>query len=337
MKLAVFLDVDKTLTEDYIQRYYAEELGCKPQYEKLEDDLKHERITSAEFGKGIIALFASKNLTEARAKQIAPKVVLRDWAKPLLRTKIDKYLVSSGPSYYIDEMIKEYGIPQDRVLRSYYGFGDDGVIESCEAVNAQQKQDFAVDQAAKYDITIGIGDDATADGPFVGACTISMLTEPNQGYMHVANFNSVTVLIDKLLKASKDAESLPVDKLKNLTLLQAIKVFSVGLWATFCGVLSAAFAIGAAMARLYTGIVSLRDEDRCFVGGEAMNINLPTVASVVMAIVMSVQLILSVWDRVSRAPKTGWGHLDLVKQHMLSLLDRVKRRLSSSGFLPFLP
>src|SRR5262245_36485965 len=129
MKLAVFLDVDKTLTEDYIQSYYAKELGCKPQYEKLEDDLHQERITSDEFGKGIIALFASKKLTQAQAKKLASKVVLRNWTKPLLSRKIDIYLVSSGPSYYIDELIKDYGIPQNRVLRSYYGFGDNGVIE----------------------------------------------------------------------------------------------------------------------------------------------------------------------------------------------------------------
>lgn len=250
MKLAVFLDVDKTLTENYIQSYYAEELQCKPQYENLEEDLKHGRITSAEFGKGIIALFASKKLTVAEAKRIAGKVVLRDWAKPILRRKIDVYLASSGPSYYIDEMIKEYGIPQDRVLRSHYGFGDDGVIESCESVNAQQKQDFVVDRAAKYDITIGIGDDATADGPFVGACTISMLTEPNDGYMHVANFNSVTVLIDKLLKVSHDFESFTLDKLRGMTPSQAIKVFSFGAWTTLGGVLSGAFVLGATMARL---------------------------------------------------------------------------------------
>jgi hypothetical protein len=101
----------------------------------------------------------------------------------------------------------------------------------------------------RYDVTIGVGDDPVGDGPFVGACTIPMLLEPHAGFLHIANFNSVTLLIDKLLKAGVGIESLSVDKLKGMTLSQSYKAFSLGVWATFLSALLGAGAIGAAIAR----------------------------------------------------------------------------------------
>jgi phosphoserine phosphatase len=251
MKIAIFLDVDKTLTKDYIQSYYAEELDCKPDYEKLEDDLKHGRINVTVFGHRIIALFASKGLTKSRAKEISTCVELRDWAKELLRKKIDIYLVSSGPSYYIDEMIGDYEIPKQRVLRSHYTFAENGIISGCEAVSPQRKQNFVMDNLSRYDVSIGVGDDANADGPFVGACTIPLLLEPYAGFLHVDNFSSISLLVDKLMKVSESVDSLTVDKLKGMTISQSRKAFSLGVWALFWGILLGSFAIGAAAARYF--------------------------------------------------------------------------------------
>jgi 2-hydroxy-3-keto-5-methylthiopentenyl-1-phosphate phosphatase len=205
LKLAVFLDVDLTLTEDYIQSYYAKDLGCYPQYQKLEDDLRDQKITSEIFGKELIKLFASKGFTLEKAKQVYYDVGLYPFAKKVLRmTTVDRYLVSTGPNYFIEELSKQYGIPRDRVLCSEYRFnGKTGIIQHCYAVNSAGKQKFVMEKSIGYDITIGIGDSDISDGGFVNVCTIPMLTRTHQGFIQCENFNSETVfiLIEKLSKA----------------------------------------------------------------------------------------------------------------------------------------
>ncbi len=54
MKIAVFLDVDRTLTRDYIQQEYARALECEPEYLEVETRLQSQEITSTEFGERII-------------------------------------------------------------------------------------------------------------------------------------------------------------------------------------------------------------------------------------------------------------------------------------------
>jgi hypothetical protein len=59
------------------------------------------------------------------------------------------------------------------------------------------------DAVGQYDVTIGIGDNHVHDA-FVQVCTIGMLTTTEAGapesFIHVAQFNSVHLLIDNLLK-----------------------------------------------------------------------------------------------------------------------------------------
>ena len=44
MKIAIFLDVDKTITKNYIQEIYASELGMTEAYEKIEYDFQNKLI-----------------------------------------------------------------------------------------------------------------------------------------------------------------------------------------------------------------------------------------------------------------------------------------------------
>jgi hypothetical protein len=76
-----------------------------------------------------------------------------------------------------------------------------------------------------------------------------LLLEPYAGFLHVANFSSVTLLIDKLLKASPSVASVTTDILKNMNLSQIFKAFTLGVWATFLSAVLGAGAIGAAIAR----------------------------------------------------------------------------------------
>jgi phosphoserine phosphatase len=212
IKFAVFLDVDLTLTEDYIQSYFARALDCYDDYkQKLEDKLEAGEITSEAFGRGLIKLFSSKGFTMSKAQESYGEVVVFPFAKKLFRMPgVDTFLVSSGPSYFIDLLGKEFNIPQTRICRSEYRFDEKtGLIKSCLAVNSLGKQRFVMEKSIGYDITIGIGDSVKADGGFVNICTIPLLTKPAEGFIHVENFNYETVfmLVEKLLKALRIMDS----------------------------------------------------------------------------------------------------------------------------------
>jgi HAD superfamily phosphoserine phosphatase-like hydrolase len=253
MKIGLFLDVDKTLTTDFIQTVFAKKLGVVDQYRALEDKFQKGEISSARFGTELVALFASKNFTKAQADDLFGEVCLRHYVPELFALQergVEIYLVSSGPSYYIKSLAQRNGIPDERTLCSIYMF-DTGIISSCSSVDAARKTKFVSDNIAKYDVTIGIGDNHVHDA-FVQVCTIAMLTTADYGasesFIHVAQFNSVHLLIDNLLKGSVgggDDTVLSTDDFKGpVTIGAALKRISLGLWILFAGCLITVFGAG---------------------------------------------------------------------------------------------
>jgi phosphoserine phosphatase len=204
MKAALFLDVDNTLTEEPIQKAFATALGCESQYAPLEEKFTRGHISAAKFGDELIKLYAERNFTDKIAATIFPKVKLQPWADELLSLPVDRYLVSSGPNYYIDRLAEKYNIPIQNVCRSEYIFNKEtGVIESCKARDRDTKDLFVSSHTRDYDITIGIGDNPTLDS-FVSRCTISLLTmSPENSRSNtnilIPNFSAVINLIHKLL------------------------------------------------------------------------------------------------------------------------------------------
>jgi phosphoserine phosphatase len=202
LRIALFLDVDLTITEETIQDVYARELGVKAEYDKLENDYRLKTINSAQFGRKLIALFASKNFSRAKAEELFHKVDLKSWVDQLFTLQdrgVAIYLVSAGPSYYIDVLRERKKIPKERTIRSIYYFDEAGVVSKCDAIEDDQKTDFVLKERRKYDITIGIGDNDLHD-KFVSVCTIAMLTTVHSNYVHLPNFNAVFLLVDKLLQ-----------------------------------------------------------------------------------------------------------------------------------------
>lgn len=74
MKIAIFLDVDQTITTRTIQEVYATELGLATQYKIIEDAFQIKSITSAEFGNRLIKLFASVGFSKTKAEDLFSKV-----------------------------------------------------------------------------------------------------------------------------------------------------------------------------------------------------------------------------------------------------------------------
>ena len=249
MSVAVFLDVDKTLTRRFIQQEYAIAMGCEPAYKQLETRLGKD-LSFDEFGEEIISLFASKKLNEEQARGYFDNVALQPWTHELLELKVDTYLVSSGPSYYIDRLAEEYRIPKDHVCRPEYKFSRrDGIIESCNAISPQQKADFVSQNAQRYTITVGVGDSPMFDGPFVSQCTIPLLTVQDNNYVYVPNFNSVVLMVRRL---SENIASGPGTFDPNqLTIPQLFRSLTVRGWALLVSGFLAAGGVGAWAVKLF--------------------------------------------------------------------------------------
>jgi phosphoserine phosphatase len=257
MSIAVFLDVDNTLTTDFIQKQYATVLKCEAEYKTLEDQLQSKAINSGTFGKEIIKLFASKGFTKEEANAHFQDIRLQPGADALLNlSKVDKYLVSSGPSYYIDALAERYNIPEENRCRSIYGFSrQTGLIDSCVAVDEQYKADFVRTKQGKrkYAITIGVGDNPEFDGPFLAHCMIRLMTVETGKYVYIPNFNSVVQLIERL----SEIPDTGIFDLGSGTISQLVKSISVNNWVWIISAFTAVFAIGVTIgSHLVTAIGS---------------------------------------------------------------------------------
>src|SRR6266851_419807 len=255
MKIAVFLDVDRTLTRDYIQQEYARALECEPEHLEVETRLQSQEITSTEFGERIIKLFASRGFTEVQAREHSKEVALQPWTDELLRLPgIHKYLVSSGPNYYIDPLAEKYRIPEEHVLRSVYSFDKKTeIIEKCKAVDEEEKEEFVKQRVKRYDITVGVGDNPELDGPFISHCTIRLMTVKTDRYIYVPNFKTVVRLITKLSeveRADGEVASIEAEKLTIPELLRAMRRLTIKSWIFVAGLFGAIFAAGAASTKL---------------------------------------------------------------------------------------
>lgn len=261
MKIALFLDVDRTLTRDFIQHIYAKELNVEKEYQELEDafqlGLDPDRvkakngISSAEFGTRLSKLFGDKHFTRAKAEELFPKVDLWEDVEDLFKWQekgVAIYLVSSGPNYYIDILVRRNEVPPERAKSSTYHFRpDDGVIYRCNSVNAQDKHDFVRKEIEKYDITIGIGDSDQHD-TFVSLCTISMFTTPHKDYIHLTQFSALSRMLEKLLEQEADVPAnagvLDAETWKKVSPREAFHRLSIGLWLLIVGLLIGAISLG---------------------------------------------------------------------------------------------
>jgi|RhiMetdeSRZDD1v2_1073273.scaffolds.fasta_scaffold419551_2 phosphoserine phosphatase len=258
MRVALFLDVDNTLTPSPIQGYFARALGVYDQYLKLEDQFQNETMSSNDFGRELVALFASQRFNSGKAAEVFGSVPLQPWADGLFalqkHEKVHVYLVSNGPSYYITELALKRDVPPQRVCCSQYFFQAPGnVISSCNAVSDQGKAEFVRIAAANYPISIGIGDSPEHDGPFIAQCTFGFLTVRTDSYPHIPSFEHIINLVSKLVKIPDSAESVRRDKVVDLPALpprDLIKSLTTRSWLTLGTVVAAAFAAGAISGKL---------------------------------------------------------------------------------------
>ena len=174
--VALFLDVDLTLTAEHVQATYARLLGLFDEYRRLEVELDEDRIDSRQFGLSMVRLLADKSFTKDDAIKYYTYVQQQPWC-PLIRSlDVDLFLVSAGPSYFVTRLATEWSIPPNRILCSDYDFRDDtGIVNACSGVTAEDKAKFVRRFTSSYRVTVGIGDSIRSDGPFLSLCTLSYI------------------------------------------------------------------------------------------------------------------------------------------------------------------
>ena len=197
--VGLFLDVSGTLTRVSVQRAYAATLGVTVAFDELERAYESRRLDSPSFGAQVVELFRGAGFTRDLARRFCPGL-LRDGVAELLQAPAIVYLVSSGPSYFVRPLAERFGIPQDRVLCSEYGFStiNGGGITSCEAVTEEAKRDFVASRLCRHLVAVGCGDSAHRDGPFLEACDLGIMLGSNDHYLSTPDIDTVRSIVERL-------------------------------------------------------------------------------------------------------------------------------------------
>jgi phosphoserine phosphatase len=176
-RVALFTDVDEVLTIRPINIELARSLGVADKLLEIENEF-YGGGTTDNFNAKFVPLFrGTDSFTKDWVEHQYEKIELRTNAKALLQMHgVDVYLVSSGPSYYIDMLAQRY--PIKGYTCSRYRFDGDGQLSSVvEASGSPEKAEFVLNRAREYAVTVGLGNSAVLDGAFLRNCTISLLVK----------------------------------------------------------------------------------------------------------------------------------------------------------------
>lgn len=219
MELALFIDVDGVLTEEPINFQLARLLDVEKQVNTIEMQFRSNEISNDEFNSRLIPIFRSKKLTQGYIRDNFNNFRMRTYYDELLIMNKNVYLLSSGPSYFIEILAEKFSIPSDRVLCSKYEFDNDGIISHCShPVSSFMKADFVREKSQNFDLVVGLGDNPAQDSAFLSHCDIRVLMDEfRMGYISVREIEPLIRLIQNLMGINKltQNESAP-QKINNL-------------------------------------------------------------------------------------------------------------------------
>src|SRR5262245_24152621 len=113
MRIGLFVDVDGVLTWKPINVAIAEALEVQHELLPLEKQFDKGGITSEYFGNELCRIFRKAGFTRSWVKTNWAHMPLSANYRNLLTSGLETFLVSSGPSYFIEILADEVGISLD--------------------------------------------------------------------------------------------------------------------------------------------------------------------------------------------------------------------------------
>jgi hypothetical protein len=165
------------------------------------------------------------------------------------------FLVSNGPNYYTEPLADRYNIPLENVICSTYRFNKETqIIDSCDAVSNTGKAEFVADKAKDFDFSIGVGDSARHDGPFLTNCSVGFILQRGEqsipkdqessSFFYTTSLERI-VRVTELLKGGESDSKLGLQDITIKDSIANTKATSIrGLWFSFASLLGIGFLVG---------------------------------------------------------------------------------------------
>jgi phosphoserine phosphatase len=198
MNIALFIDIDGVITVEPINLQIARLLDVEDEVLDIEEEFRTGQMSNEAFNERLIPLFRERKFSEKFMEKNFGEMQKRIHTEQLLKLPIDVFFVSSGPSYYLLKLAKDFGIPESHVLCTKYSFDEKGLLGKCEdPSDSMDKSDFVKRHAKNYDLSIGLGDTVENDAPFLSHCNIRILIgeEFRRGYLCATGLQPVINLV----------------------------------------------------------------------------------------------------------------------------------------------
>lgn len=204
---ALFVDVDGVITKEAVNLQIARHLGVEQGMKEIEARFRGGSIGNEEFNRALVPLLRNAGFTAESMQKISPQIAYQDGYERLLSLDLDKYLVSSGPSYYVLELARRFGIPRENVVCSEYRFDESGLLSKrVVGVSRHSKAAFVRARAREYRIAFGVGDNEVQDADFLSKCNFGFILGSDGGkYEGVASISDLIDRIGRIRNSGRDS------------------------------------------------------------------------------------------------------------------------------------
>ena len=199
--------MDGVLTGKAINLQFAQLLGVQEKLIDLERSYANREITNDQFNTTFIPLFRDAGFSLQFAHDNFDKLQMRINTERLLAATPDTFLVTSGPSYFIDDLVERYQLNPQHILCSRYEFDKQGLLCRCvQPVNSAMKGSFVKERATRFEVSVGVGD-TDRNVEFLSHCGIRVLMGGNRTeYFTARELQPILDIIANLQRAAN-----PVD------------------------------------------------------------------------------------------------------------------------------